>query len=129
MTPSNTENTSFVSNHCPAELWYAKSILECHFMRLNFVYVEEVNGLASPLEIVDKFIAGVTFLQDEGVVEQLVEFIHHIKFLIISYSTGEFPQLAHLINQISLNLIELGPDGVKSVEVPLYFVLFDLIDF
>lgn len=59
MTPSDAEYSAFVGYHRPAEFRYAESILKRHFVRLDLVYVEEVNGLASPLEIMHKFVAGI----------------------------------------------------------------------
>lgn len=62
MTPSDAEHTAFVSDHRPTEFRYAEGILERHLVRLNLVYVEEVNGLAPPLEIMHEFVAGVALL-------------------------------------------------------------------
>jgi hypothetical protein len=91
MAPSNTENSAFVGNHSPAEFRDTESILKRGFMRLNLIDIKEVYSLAAPLEIVYELVAGVALLEDEGVVKQLIEFVYHLKFLIVRYSAGEFP--------------------------------------
>lgn len=129
MAPSDTENSTFVGNYSPAEFRDTESILKGRLMRLNLIDIKEVYGLAAPLEIVYKLVAGVALLKNESVVKQLVEFIYHIKFLIVRYSAGEFPKFAHFVDQVPLDLIELSSDGVEGIEVPLYLVLLNLVDF
>lgn len=59
--------------------------------------------------------------------KKLAELIDHVDFLVVSDSAGEFPQLAHLENEVFLDLVKLAPNELKRVEVPLLPVLLQIV--
>ena len=76
-----------------------------------------MNVFGAPLEVVHELTAGVRFLEDESVVEELTKFVHHIDVRIISNSATQLPELSLLLDEFFWNLVELGTNLFELKEV------------
>jgi len=126
VAPTDAEDAALVSHDRAAELRDAEGVVKADLMRDILLNVEKVDRLAAPFEVVHEFVRRVTLLQNKSVVEKLTKLVDHVHILVISDPAGEFAQLTHFKNQVFLDLIELAPDELKGVEVPLLSVLLQI---
>ena len=91
-----------------------------------FLNVEEVDRFATPFEVVNELVRGVTLLQDESVMEQFSKLVDHVNILVLGDTARELSQLAHFEDQVFLDLIKLASDELEGVEVPFLTVLLQV---
>ena len=61
--------------------------------------------------------------------EKLIELINHVDFIVVGNPATQLAQLSDFEDEVLLNLIELRPDELESVEVPLGLVLLQIDHF
>ena len=119
MASSDAENSTFICDHSATELGDAELVVQGYFVRDILFDVEEVDGFAAPLKVVDKLVRWVALLENKCIVEQLTKFVDHIHVLVVRNATWKLTQFPHFKDQVLLDLVQLSSDELESVEVPL----------
>ena len=89
MSSPNAENSTLISDYSSTEFRNIEFCFKSNFDGSLFVYIKEVNVLASPLKVMDKLAWTVGLLEDEGIIKELWEFVKDMDMWVVSYSAGE----------------------------------------
>ena len=59
MATADAEDTPFVGDDGPTELWNRERVLQRHFVTELLIHIEKVERFASPLKVVDELVRAI----------------------------------------------------------------------
>lgn len=129
MTASDAEYSTLVRDDGSTELGDAERVIEGDLVRHVLLHIKEVDGLAAPLEIMDKLVGRVALFENKCVVQKLAKLVYHVDVVVLGDPATEFAQLTHFKDEVLLDLIELAADELKGIEVPFLAVGLEIDNF
>ena len=88
MAATYAEDSTFISDDSTTELRNAERIVKGHLVRDVLLDIEEMNRLAAPFEVVNKFVGRVALLENKCVVQQFAIFVDNINVLVVCDAAG-----------------------------------------